>query len=454
MSIITIVGRPNVGKSSIFNRLVGERVSIEANEPGTTRDRIFGVMTYRDNIATVIDSAGIDFDKSQLENAEIKKFMDQQISIALDQADVILFVIDAKEGITIDDEKIVDLIRKRNRPVVICANKADYIRDEQNATLINSMGFDGVYPVSAIHNNGIENLKSKLFSKIKSSKKVDKFSGIRVALSGRPNVGKSTLLNYFAGAERSIVAPIAGTTRDTVNQIIEYKGKRFEFIDTAGIRKRGKIVPGIEKFSVMRSVKAVQDSDIVVLLVDAAEGVKAGDAHIAGLAIELGKGLVVAVNKWDINKFKSSKFKVRNEGGISNRDDYEQRVFIAELRDKFAFMAWAPIIFISAHNGLNCNKLLERIKVIDVVQNKKIDPSLLNKIQEIAKQKQPRLSLIYAINQLSGTPPTFELVVNKPDSWHFSDLRLIENVIRTLEPYEGTPVKIVLTPYAKSQPRD
>jgi GTP-binding protein len=257
---------------------------------------------------------------------------------------------------------------------------------------------------------------------------------------------------------------VAGTTRDSINEKVEFKGTAFEFVDTAGIRKRGKIVPGIERFSVLRAVKAVEESDIAILLLDATEGVKAGDAHIAGLAIELGKGLVIAVNKWDVNKIKckmqngfdgltaAPKCKIE-EGSIIDEDDVEQRTFIAELRDSFAFIPWAPVIFISAIDGKNCHKLLDRVRVIAKNRKLKLEQEILDQIPKIAKEKQPRLSLIYSLNQLDTDMPNFELVVNKPDSWHFSDLRMMENVIRAHEPYEGTPIKITLTPYAKSQPR-
>jgi GTP-binding protein len=456
MSIVAIIGRPNVGKSSIFNRLVGERRSIEANEPGTTRDRVFGVCAYRNKELTVIDSAGIDFSGINLDNAEIKKYMDEQISMALKQANVILFVTDAKYGITVEDEKIIDLIRKQNKPVVFCANKADHINDERNVAEWNSTGFDGVYPVSAIHNGGIEQLKSVIFDKVKPEKIKPKNSSIKVALIGRPNVGKSTLLNFVAGHNRSIVAPVAGTTRDSVNEKVEFKGTAFEFVDTAGIRKRGKIVPGIEKFSVLRAVKAVEESDIAILLLDATEGVKAGDAHIAGLAIELGKGLVIAVNKWDVNKIKSkvkSQTSKAVDDSVIDEDDVEQRTFIAELHDSFAFIPWAPVIFISAIDGKNCHKLLDRVRVIASNRKLRLEQEVLDQIPKIAKEKQPRLSLIYSFNQLDTDMPNFEIVVNKPDSWHFSDMRMMENVIRAHEPFEGTPIKITLTPYAKSQPR-
>ncbi len=459
MATIALIGRPNVGKSSLFNRIVGERraiEAIEAVEAGTTRDRLYAPVSYRGKQFTLVDVAGIGYGKEGIDAG-----VAEQIELAKQEADVFIVVFDAQAGILHEDEQVIASIRRLNKPTLLIANKADNMREAEAARSMNNVGFIGVFPTSAIHNSGIADVLDELIKHATALPSTGPKNEVPVALIGRPNVGKSTLLNHYAGAVRSVVSEQPGTTRDTVDVVIPYKEQQFRFVDTAGIRRSGKIEVGVEKFAVMRTVSAVEQADVCVLLIDAVDGPTAGDTHIAGLALEYGKGLILAVNKWDVAKSdlrpRSGRPEPSRTGEIlnpksENSDDELQRIFIAKLRAEFAFIPWVPVIFISAKEGLRTKTLLEQIWKINRVRKQRIEQELLNNVKAAAQSGHTHLPLIYSLTQANGAPlPTFEVTVNRPSTWHFSHLRYIENIIREADAYSGTPIKIQLVAYSKSQ---
>lgn len=453
MSIVALIGRPNVGKSSLFNRMVGTRQSIVAHESGTTRDRVYGQVQYRSRELTVIDVAGV-----VETGSELAASVSEQIRFAKDEADVFAFVVDAQTGLTDEDRRIALDLRQWNKPVVIVANKADHRSIESTGYQFNELGFADVLTTSAIHNTGISDLLECLVRLVPSRKPLKQpHDEIRVALIGRPNVGKSTLLNGYAGGPRAIISSVAGTTRDTIDASMSYKNVRIRFIDTAGIRRAGQVETGVEQFAVMRSISAVLDCDIAIVLVDAQDGPTHGDARIAGIAAEAGKGLILAVNKWDL---KMPDVKSQTEDGKKNlptstishptsripTDEAAQRKFLHQMQRVFAFLSFAPVIFISARTGLHTPKLLEQIRVVRDHQLVQLDPIILQSIVHAAKASSTQVPLIYTIEQSAVAPPTFKVYVNRPETWHFSHVRFIENLIREVGSFIGTPVRVALTP--------
>ncbi|MFA6082267.1 MAG: ribosome biogenesis GTPase Der [Patescibacteria group bacterium] len=451
MATVALIGRPNVGKSSIFNRLIGQRVAIEAREAGTTRDRIFGIANYRGTEFTVIDVAGIDSARTDF-NMSVR----EQIETAKLQADVVILILDSQTGILTEDQIVIDQVRAMGKPTIVVANKADGLGQTNAVESWPSIGFGKILPVSAIHNNGIDDLQKQILAKLpnKSDAPKQPKNMVKVAIIGRPNVGKSTLLNNIAGEQRAVVSNVAGTTRDNIDITLPYKEMQFQFIDTAGIRKRGKIEVGIEKFAVTRAVDAVQKCDVAFLLVNAMEGPTANDAHIAGIVLEFGKGLVIAVNKWDsyLKDFAEKNAKKTN-AETGNLDDLAQREFLADLQATFAFIPWVVVIFISAADGLNVHKLLEQAHKVYHTRMINLEQSQLDNIATVAMANNGNLPLIYKIEQIGSNPPTFAVYVNRPQTWHFSQSRYIENLIRDHEPFRGTPIKVELVPYSKSQPK-
>lgn len=458
MAIAALIGRPNVGKSSLFNRLIGERRSIEAEEAGTTRDRVYGQIVQGLKSLTVVDLAGILGPDESLQRS-----ISEQITIAEAEADIFILVVDGKEGLLNEDRHIANHLRSLNRPVVLVINKTDNMQVEQASGEFYTLGFDAVIFTSAIHNSGISDLTSALLKLAPPAKQLKNSHTVRVALIGRPNVGKSSLLNRLVGEARAITSAQAGTTRDTVDAVIEYKNVSLVFVDTAGIRRSGKIAVGIEKFAVLRAVRAVEQCDVAVLLIDATTGPSAGDTHIAGLALDYGRGLILAVNKWDVlrdqttenktqghEEFENLKLKINNSA-YESEEDILQRKFLDRLRIQFAFIPWAPVVFISALNGLHTAKLLETVRKTAEARSVVLENDVLASIKQAAEATHTHLPLIYALEQPRADQPTFVLTVNKPATWHFSQRRFMENVIRQAYPFNGTPIKIVLEAYKKSQ---
>lgn len=423
---IALVGRPNVGKSTIFNRLVGKKQSIIEDIPGVTRDRIYGTATYLDYKFNIIDTGGIDIGNDSF-NKEIK----MQASIAIDEADVVIFIVDGKEGITRNDLAVRDILRRSNKKVVVAINKIDNKKSMENIYDFYELGFDYYIPVSGSHNIGINDLLSEV---TKGFKKYydEKYSNdvIKFCIIGRPNVGKSSLVNAILNEERVIVSDIAGTTRDTVDTEFNYEKRPFIVIDTAGMRKKGRVYESIEKYSLLRSMKAIDRSNVCLVVINAEEGIIEHDKHIASYAIEAGKAVILVVNKWD------------------TIDDKEESLkeFTKKVRAEFQFLSYVPIVFLSAKTKKRMHTLMpEVIKVFDN-SNREVKTSILNDVirdavvaQAPPSYKGKRLKIYYT-SQTGITPPKFTFYVNNKGLVHFSYERYLENKIRESFDFEGTPM--------------
>ena len=422
---VSLVGKPNVGKSTIFNRLVGKRISIIEDTPGVTRDRIYGDVNYKDFKFHLIDTGGIDVSKD-LFNDEIKI----QTQIAIDESDIVVFIVDGKDELNANDYKIRDILKKSGKKVIVTVNKIDNTNRSDNVYNFYELGFDIVIGVSGEHNIGITELLDIItenFTPITEEKELEET--IKFSIIGRPNVGKSSLINALLNEEKAIVSNIAGTTRDAVDTPFKYEGKKFIAIDTAGIRKSGRIYENIEKYSVLRSMKAIERSDVCILVINAEEGIIEHDKHIASYALESGKALVIVVNKWDT---------VKDKNDISS--------FTKLVRNEFKFLSYVPIVFLSALTKKRIHTLMPEI--IKVYENSKreIKTSLLNDVirdavllNEPPSYKGKRLK-IYFVNQSGTKPPKFTLSVNSKGLVHFSYERYLENKIRENFDFEGTPI--------------
>ncbi len=422
---VALVGKPNVGKSTIFNKLIGKKVSIIEDTPGVTRDRIYGDVIYNDYKFHIIDTGGIDVGK-ELFNNEIKV----QTQIAIDEADTILFVVDGLEELNVNDYAIRDMLMKSGKKVIVVVNKLDNVKRSDNIYNFYELGFSDVIGISGEHNLGFGELLDlivKDFSKnniTEEDKEVIKF-----AIIGRPNVGKSSLLNALLNENKAIVSDIAGTTRDAVDTPFKYDGKEFIAIDTAGIRKSGKIYENIEKYSVLRSMKAIERSDVCLLVINAEEGIIEHDKHIASYALESGKAIVIVVNKWDT---------------VKDKDDI--KTYTKLIREEFKFISYAPIVFLSALTKKRIHTLLPEIIKVYENHHKEIKTSILNDVireavflNEPPSYKGKRLK-IYFVNQSGTKPPKFTLNVNSKGLVHFSYERYLENQLRGNFDLEGTPI--------------
>ena len=424
---VALVGRPNVGKSTIFNRLVGKKISIIADTPGVTRDRIFGDVLYNDYKFHLIDTGGIDVSK-EIFNNEIKI----QAQIAIDDADVVIFVVDGKEELNHNDYVIRDILKKASKKVIVAVNKIDSSSREDNIYNFYELGFESVIAVSGEHNIGFDILLDNItkdFNKIEVEKEED--NRIKFCIIGRPNVGKSSLVNALLNEEKAIVSDVAGTTRDAVDTPFKYDGKDFVAIDTAGIRKSGKIYESIEKYSVIRSMKAIDRSDVCVIVINAEEGIIEHDKHIAGFALEAGKPIVFVVNKWDT---------------VSDKNDIKS--FTKLMRSEFQFLTYVPIVYLSAKNKKRIHTLMPEVLKVYENSRKGVKTSVLNDvIRDAVMLNQPpsykgkRLK-IYFVNQNGIAPPKFTFNVNSKNLVHFSYERYLENKIRENFDFEGTPIII------------
>lgn len=429
--IVAVVGRPNVGKSTLFNSLCGQQISIVKDIPGVTRDRIYAEVSWLNHNFTLIDTGGIEPDTGDI----ILSQMREQAEIAIETADVIIFMTDVKQGLVDSDSKVADMLRRSHKPVILVVNKVDsFEKMMPDVYEFYNLGIGEPFPISAVNKLGFGEVLDEVVSHFPEGSDTDEEDDRpKVAIIGKPNVGKSSIINKLVGKNRVIVSDIAGTTRDAIDTAIKYNGKEYVFIDTAGLRRKSKIKEDLERFSIIRTVAAVERADIAILVIDATEGVTEQDAKIAGIAHERGKGIIIAVNKWDdIEK--------------NDKTIYE---FTNKIKDTLAFMSYAEIIFVSAKTGQRLNKIYELVDHIVDAQTMRIPTGVLNEIlTEAVAMKQPpsdkgkRLK-IYYMTQVSVKPPTFVMFVNDVALTHFSYTRYIENRIRESFGFRGTSIRFI-----------
>ncbi len=432
LPIVAVVGRPNVGKSTLFNKLIGKRMSIVEDTPGVTRDRIYSKCEWRNREFMLVDTGGIEPKSSNIILSQMKR----QAELAIEKADVIVFLTDIKTGVTANDYEVAKMLRKSGKPVILCVNKCDSIGDPPAEFYeFYNLGLGDPIAVSAAHGHGSGDMLDKVFEYFPEESENDYGDEyIKVAVIGKPNVGKSSLINKVSGEERAIVSDIAGTTRDATDTIVENDYGKYIFIDTAGIRKKSKIQEKIEHYSVLRAYMAVDRADVCVIVIDAEVGFTEQDSKVAGYAHEQGKGCIVAVNKWD----------------VVEKDTHTMDEFRKKLEDDFSFMSYVPFVFISAKTGLRLNNLFELINKVNSNNCMRISTGMLNDILSYATTRvQPpsdkgRRLKVYYMTQPSTRPPTFIVFVNRADLFHFSYQRYIENQIRGTFGFEGTPIRFVV----------
>ena len=445
-AFVALVGRPNVGKSTLFNRLVGRRRAIVEDLPGTTRDRLYGDAEWGNVAFTVIDTGGLEIIESRKKrhpreepeplskaSAGFIQEIRQQAEIAIAEADAIIMLVDVLDGLTPADEDVAEVLRRSDKPVLVAANKADNPRREQDAFEFYALGLGDVYPISALHGRGLGDLLDDLVAALPPADEAPEPEALKIALVGRPNVGKSSLLNKLLGQERAIVSPIPGTTRDAVDTYLTWEGQPVLLIDTAGIRRRGRIERGIEKYSVLRAMKAVARADVTLLLLDAQDLVTAQDAHVAGYILAEQRSIIVIVNKWD----------------LIEKDTYTLDAYTKQIRADLKFLDYVPVLFISALTGQRVHKVLPLALQVYQERLVRIPTGELNRLVEDATIRHPpphkagkRLRFYYA-TQASVDPPTFVFFVNDTRLVHFSYERYLENQIRRRYRYLGTPLKLI-----------
>ena len=430
--IVAVVGRPNVGKSTLFNTIAGKQISIVQDTPGVTRDRIYAEGNWLNYYFTMVDTGGIE----PISDDVLLKQMRSQAELAIETADVIIFVTDVKSGVVDADYEVAEMLRRSKKPIVLCVNKVDSIKKYGNDIYeFYQLGLGEPFPVSAANHLGLGDLLDEVVKHFPKEGLEEEENGtLKIALIGKPNVGKSSLTNKLLGENRIIVSDIAGTTRDAIDTEVTYNGTPYIFIDTAGLRRKGKVTEDIERYSVIRTVAAVDRADICIVLIDAVEGITDGDTRIAGIAHESGKGVIIAVNKWD----------------LVEKNDKTMQEFTKQLKEKFAYMDYAEYLFISAETGQRIHKIYELVNMIHDNQVMRIKTGVLNEILARATaMKQPpsdkgkRLKLFY-ITQASVAPPTFVIFVNDRELMHFSYTRYIENQIRENFGFRGTPIRFII----------
>lgn len=431
--MVAVVGRPNVGKSTLFNLIAGKQISIVKDTPGVTRDRIYADAEWLNNKFTLIDTGGIEPDSQDI----ILSQMRAQAQLAIDTADVIIFVVDVRTGLVDADYEVANMLRKSGKPVVLCVNKVDSFQKFGNDIYeFYNLGLGDPFGVSSVNQLGVGDMLDEVIKHFPvETAEEDEDDSIKVALIGKPNVGKSSVINKLLGQNRVIVSDIAGTTRDAIDTKIVHNGKEYTFIDTAGLRRKGKIDDDIERYSVIRTVAAVDRADICLVLIDATQGITEGDARIAGIAHESGKGVIICVNKWD---------------AVPDKTDKTMKEFQMKLMEKFAYMPYAQYLFISAETGQRLNKIFDVVNQVRESQTLRIRTGVLNDIMTRATaMKQPpsdkgkRLKLFY-MTQTAVEPPTFVIFVNDQQLMHFSYTRYIENQIREAFGFPGTPLKFLI----------
>lgn len=431
--IVAIVGRPNVGKSTLFNIFANSRISIVEDTPGVTRDRLYADTEWLDNEFMMVDTGGIEI----MNTDKIAVSIRQQAQIAIAEADVILFVCDARAGITHEDAEVAKMLRQSKKPIVLAINKADSPKQEMEIFEFYNLGIGEPIPVSAANHLGLGDLLDAVVEKFPETSAYGEDGNedeIKVALIGRPNVGKSSIFNTLVGEERSIVSDVAGTTRDAIDTPVIREGQKFLFIDTAGMRRKARIDEPIEKYSIIRSLRAVDRSDVVLMVIDAIDGATEQDKKIAGYAHEAGKGIVLVVNKWD----------------LYDKDNTSTLRYTENLRRELVFMQYAPVVFVSAMTKQRIHRLPEVIHYVAEQNAMRISTSVLNQVVEDAiainpppTEKGQRLKILYA-TQVKIKPPTFVIFVNEPEIMHFSYQRYLENKLREAFGFEGTPLQMII----------
>ena len=466
--LVAIVGRPNVGKSTFFNRMIGERIAVVEDMPGTTRDRIYGDSDWNGREFTLIDTGGLEFGSDipvgqvglNGQPGDIMKSVQSQAQLAIDEADVIVFMVDARSGITAADEEVADLLRRSKKPVVLAANKADNARLRQDAVEFYALGLSDPIDLSSLQGIGTGDLLDRIVEELPPEEELpegeEEEEIPRIAIVGRPNVGKSSLLNAILGTQRAIVSDVPGTTRDAIDTEVEFQGRKLRLVDTAGIRRRGRVGPGVEKFSVLRSSRAIERSDVALLIIDASEGLAAQDTHIAGEIHEQAKGVIVVVNKWDLAQ---AQRRAEREGRPPKPDDEIEsaehyRKIIAE---GLKFIPYAPIVFTSATTGYHVQSLLETALSIADMRYLRIPTSRLNEVvRDAVRRHNPtvfrnKILKIYYATQTQVNPPTFVFFVNDPQALHFSYERYLENQLREAFGFKGTAIRLFFRARPKSE---
>jgi len=449
--IVVLVGRPNVGKSTLFNRLAEERLAVVDDVPGTTRDRLVSEVEWAGNIFDLVDTGGIDptpgggAGKRQplsVGSADFIREIRVQAEMAIHEADAVLFVAEAESGVTPADREIALILRRHQKmvdgkffpPVLLVVNKADNVGRRDQAFQFYELGLGEPFPISALHGTGTGDMLDALVATLQISGEEQEDESVKIAIVGKPNVGKSSLLNRLLGQERAIVSPIPGTTRDAIDSHLDYQGLPVTLIDTAGIRRRGKIEQGVEKYSVLRSLRAIERADVALLVVDATSGITAQDAHIAGYILDSWKSVVLLVNKWD----------------AIAKDTYTMENYTEHVRRELNFLAYVPVLFISAKTGQRVERVLPLALKVQEERLVRISTSQLNQIFQSAQDLHPapshagRQLRIYYSTQVRSDPPTFLLYANEPKLAHFTYIRFLENQVRKTFPFLGTPIRIVL----------
>ncbi len=447
-ALVALVGRPNVGKSTLFNRIVGRRLAVVSETPGTTRDRLYAEAEWTGTSFLLVDTGGIEVLEGwhtaplSEDSEQFLPLIRQQAEVAIRDADVVVMLVDGREGVTAADREVAQILRRSQKPTLVAANKLESVKLWDGAYEFYELGLGEVFPVSALHGTGVGDLLDAVVEALPvHAEESEEDERVRVALLGRPNVGKSTLLNRLLGQERAIVSPIAGTTRDAIDTELTWEGHQLTLIDTAGIRRRGKIGGGVEKYSVLRALKALRRADVALLLLDAVEGLTAQDTHIAGMIAEENTGVIVLVNKWD----------------AIDKDSYTINQYTDALRHGLNFLPYVPVLFISATTGQRIRRILPEVLRVNEARYRRVPTGQLNRLvrDAVARHAPPhkggvRVKFYYA-TQASVAPPTFVFFVNKPEWVHFSYQRYLENQIRTLDPFPGTPIKLIFR--ARSEER-
>lgn len=466
--LVAVAGRPNVGKSTFFNRMIGERVAVVEDLPGTTRDRIYGDADWNGREFTLIDTGGLelgsDIPVGQVgltgQPGDIMKHVKAQAELAIEEADVIVFMVDARSGITAADEEVADLLRRTEKPVILAANKADNAARRLDAVEFYSLGLGEPIVISSIQGTGTGDLLDVIVEALppedEETEDEDDEDVSRIAIVGRPNVGKSSLLNAILGTERSIVSEVPGTTRDAIDTELMYKDRKLVLIDTAGIRRRGKVGPGIEKFSVLRSERAIERSDVALLLIDASEGLAAQDTHIAGEILEKAKGVVVVVNKWDMAQ-EQQRAERRGEYTDPKAEIESAEAYRRIIAEGLKFIPFAPIVFASAKTGYHVQSLLDTVLNVTDMRYLRVPTARLNEVvQDAVRHHNPtvvrgKILKIYYATQTQVNPPTFVFFVNDTQAVHFSYERYLENKIREAFSFKGTAIRLFFKPRPKNE---
>jgi GTP-binding protein len=449
--VVALVGRPNVGKSTLFNRLAGEPLAIVDDVPGTTRDRIFAEAEWLNHTFDIIDTGGIDpssvsksLEPLSIGSADYIKQIREQALLAIQESDLVLFITDASAGVTPADTEVANILRKNQKkegdkfipPILLVVNKADSHRHREQTAQFYELGMGEPHVISALHGTGTGDLLDVVLANLPSEAGMEEDESVKIAIVGKPNVGKSSLLNKLVGEDRAIVSPTAGTTRDAIDTKLVYEDIPITLIDTAGIRRRGKVIPGVEKFSVLRSMRAIERADVSLLLLDATDSLSAQDAHIAGYIIEAWKSVVVIVNKWD----------------AVEKDNETMNQYIEYIRKELNFVDYVPILFISAKTGRNVDEVLPLALRVQEERLARLSTGQINRTIQKAQDIHPspshagRSLRMYYGTQVRSDPPTFMIYVNEPKLAHFSYIRFLENQIRKDYGFVGTPIRIVLKP--------